>query len=121
MKSKQLVSRWFNAWEAGDFMNLPVSNAFEHHSPFGVISGKGSYEDMVRENQDKFLGYTFLIHDGIYEQDKACVRYTAQQGEDFKLDVSEWYYMEDGLIQKIISYYHIGDIKEERQIETYTN
>ena len=35
------------------------------------------------------------------------------------LDVSEWYYILDGLIDEIIAYYHIGDIRDDRQIEDY--
>ncbi len=121
MDCSQLINAWFNSWEEGDFLNLPISDTFEHHSPFGIIQGKSAYLQVVQENKDKFLGYTFVIHDGIYEPDKACVRYTAKQGADFSLDVSEWYYIEKGLIQKIIAHYHIGEIKEERQIEDYTN
>ena len=73
--------------------------------------------DLVEENKDKFLGYTFEIHDGIYDNEKACVRYTVIQGE-FKLDVSEWYYMKDNLIGEIIAYYHIGEISEERKLSS---
>jgi len=47
------------------------------------------------------------------------VRYTARQGKDFKLDVSEWYYRENDLIREIIAYYHIGEVREERKIENY--
>ena len=55
----------------------------------------------------------------MYEHDMACVRYTAKQNPDFSLDVSEWYYVKDNLIEKVIAYYHIGEIKGERVIENY--
>ena len=100
---------------AGDFLDLPIADNFKHTSPFGTIDGKKAYLDLVQENKDKFLGYHFDIHDAIYEEDKACVRYTGVQG-DFTLDVSEWYYVKDGLIVEIIAYYHIGEIREERQL-----
>jgi len=35
-------------------------------------------------------------------------------GGDFRLAVSEGYYTKDGLIRKIIAYYPIGEIREDR-------
>ena len=102
-------------------MNLPLTEDFTHESPFGIISGKSAYLQLVEQNQDKFLGYQFDIHDGFYEVDKACVRYTTSQGESFKMDVSEWYYLRGDQISKIIAHYHIGEIREDRQIEDYEN
>ena len=67
-------------------------------------------------NRDKFLGFRFEIHDRILNDNSACVRYTGVQG-DFKLDVSEWYYFKGGLIDKIYSYYHIGEVQEERKLD----
>ena len=106
---------WFRKWEDGDFLKLPITSDFSHTSPFGKIDGKENYLNLVKENQDKFLGYVFDIQDEFYDKDKACVRYRTVQG-DFSLDVSEWFYFENNLIREIISYYHIGDIKEERQL-----
>lgn len=116
MDSKQLVIDWFSKWTEGDFLNLPISDNFKHTSPFGTIESKKTYLELVQQNADKFLGYEFTIIDGIYGDDKACVRYTALQGE-FSLDVSEWYYFEDGLIEEIVAYYHIGEIREDRELD----
>ncbi|MDX1476797.1 MAG: nuclear transport factor 2 family protein [Saprospiraceae bacterium] len=119
LKSRQtraIISDWFSRWGEGDYHNLPISEDFRHTSPFGTIEGKQAYLDLVKANEDKFLGYHFEIHDSIFEEDRACVRYTAVQG-DFRLDVSEWHYLRDGLIGEIIAYYHIGEIREERELE----
>lgn len=112
---KNLVNQWFEKWRAGDFYNLPISENFKHTSPFGTIDGKEAYVKLVEADKDKFLGYRFEIRDEIYEENKACVRYTATQG-DFKLDVSEWYYIKDNLIEEIIAYYHIGEIRDDRKL-----
>lgn len=114
MELKELVRQWFKKWETGDYHNLPITENFKHTSPFGTIEGKKAYLDLVKENEDKFLGQTFEIHDAIYENDKACVQYTARQGKDFSLDVSEWYYFKGELIEEIVAYYHIGEIRDER-------
>lgn len=119
MKSSDLVKLWFEKWSQGDYLNLPLSENFLHTSPFGTIHGKIAYLNLVKENEDKFLGQTFQIHDEIYAGDKACVRYTARQGKNFVLDVSEWYSLKGNLIEEIIAYYHIGEIREERKIEGY--
>ena len=117
MQSETLVKQWFQYWENGDFQNLPIAEDFSHTSPYGIISGKESYLDIVRMNRDKFLGHVFQIHDAIYLKDHACVRYSALK-DDFRLDVSEWYYFKDGLIHKIIAYYNIeGEISAERKLE----
>jgi len=114
---KALIEKWFKLWYEGNYENLPLAEDFSHTSPFGTIEGKETYLDLVRENEDKFLGYTFTIHDSLFGEDSACVRYTGSQGEEFSLDVSEWYYAEKGLIKSIVSYYHIGEIREERQLD----
>ncbi len=115
MNVKELVQTWFSLWEAGDFLNLPISDTFRHTSPFGTIRGKKRYLRLVGENKDKFLGYRFELHDAVYGNDKACVRYTATQG-DFSLNVSEWHYVKNHVIEEIIAYYHIGGIPEERKL-----
>ena len=115
MKIRELVKKWFDKWEEGDFYNLPITKDFIHTSPFGKIDGKEEYISLVEANKDKFLGYRFELHDEIYEKDRACVRYTAVQG-GFNLDVSEWYYVRDDLINEIVAYYHIGEIRDERKL-----
>ncbi|MDH7444354.1 nuclear transport factor 2 family protein [Aquimarina sp. 2201CG14-23] len=116
MDLKELVEKWFNIWEEGDFLELPISDNFKHTSPYGTIEGKRAYINLVEANKDKFLGHHFEIHDTIYGVDRACVRYTAKQG-DFTLDVSEWYFPKDSLIEEIIAYYNIaGDIPDERKL-----
>ena len=121
MDLKDLVKVWFEKWDNGDYLNLPISENFKHTSPFGTIEGKQTYLDLVKDNEDKFLGQTFALHDAIYEKDRACVRYTANQGKDFSLEVSEWYYVKDCLIEEIVAYYHIGEIRDERQLEISNN
>lgn len=116
MKAEQLIKRWFALWAEGKYEQLPITSAFEHTSPFGTIDGREAYLGLVEQNKDKFLGYSFEIHDSLYGDEHACVRYTARQGEDFRLDVSEWYYIENGLIDRVVAYYHIGDILKEREL-----
>lgn len=115
MKSKELIKSWFEKWELGEFLNLPLAEHFKHTSPFGTIEGKEEYINLVRANKDKFLGYKFEILDATYEIDKGCIRYKAIQG-DFSLDVSEWHYIENDLIKEIVAYYHIGEIREDRKL-----
>lgn len=109
MKGIQLtVHQWFDCWSSGNFHNIPVTDNFQHTSPYGIISGKKKYLDLVELNLDKFLGYKFEIHDGLYQDDTACVRYTARK-KDFELQVSEWYRTEKNLIKEIFAYYSIPE------------
>ena len=115
MEIKDLVKKWFQLWESRDFNALPIAANFKHTSPFGTIDGKKTYLELVEANKDKFLGHRFELHDALYGETKACVRYTTTQ-DDFSMDVSEWYYVKDNLISEIIAYYHIGEIREERKL-----
>ncbi len=119
MDIKELAKKWFIMWEKGDFHNIPITENFRHTSPNGTIDGKKNYLSLVEANKDKFLGHRFDIHDEIYDEDKACVRYTAIQG-DFTLEVTEWHFPRDGLIEEIIAYYNIeGEISDKRKIANY--
>ncbi len=117
MNTETIVRRWFALWESGDFRDLPLADNFRHTSPFGTTEGKETYLQLVESNRDKFLGYQFEIHDAIFEEGRACLRYTAWQGEAFSLDVSEWHYLKGELIEEVVAYYHIGEIREERVLE----
>lgn len=117
MDSKALVHKWFDKWESGDFLNLPITDDFRHKSPYGTIDGKAAYLDIVSANREQFLGHRFELHDELYAEGRACVRYTGRK-KDFALEVSEWYRFRDGLIAEIVAYYNIeGEISEERKLE----
>lgn len=116
MKIKALVDTWFQKWDDGDFENIPVSEDFKHTSPYGTINGREAYLALVRANTDKFLGNQIVLHDQIYQEDHGCVRYTVSKG-DFAMEVSEWFYMTNGKLNEIISYYNIpGEISESRKL-----
>lgn len=116
MEIKDLVNKWFKAWDEGNYESIPVAEHFKHISPYGTIDGKVPYLGLVEANKEKFLGNRIEIHDELYGQDRACVRYTITN-KDFTMEVSEWHYARNGLIQEIISYYNIeGEISEERKL-----
>ena len=117
MNSNELVKRWFEIWENGDFENIPVTDDFRHTSPYGTIEGKTAYLELVTNNRDKFLGHRFEIHDELFTERNACIRYTAIQ-RDFQLEVTEWHYFENGKIDEIIAYYNIpGEVREDRKLK----
>ena len=116
MELKELVDKWYKVWDEGDFLNIPVTENFKHTSPYGTIAGKESYLNLVEANKDKFLGNRIVLHDELYEHDRACVRYTVSKG-DFSMEVSEWFYKGEDQIREIIAYYNIeGEISEERKL-----
>jgi hypothetical protein len=117
MNIEGLVDTWFKIWEKGNFEDLPISEDFIHTSPYGTIKGKQTYMSLVNDNRDKFLNHTFKIHDILYNNTKACIRYSAIQ-KDFKLEVTEWHYAKNNLINKIVAYYNIpGEIREDRKLQ----
>ena len=112
-----LVEKWFECWEKGNYIEIPITEEFIHESPYGVISGKSKYLEIVSANKDKFLGQSFLVRDYIEQMNKACVRYKVFS-EGFEMEVTEWYYFEKSLISKIVAYYNIeGEISESRKLD----
>lgn len=105
-QTKDLIDSWFRCWEEGRYRDIPVTEGFRHTSPYGTIEGKKTYLDIVAANENKFLGHEFEIHEALYGEETACVRYTGRRG-DFSLDVSEWYKVTAEGIAEIISYYNI--------------
>lgn len=117
MSSETTAKKWFDVWTKGDFMQLPITEDFTHTSPYGTIEGREAYLQLVIANKDKFLGHQFVVHDAMYGEGKACVRYSALK-ENFRLEVSEWHYIKNDLIFKIEAYYNIeGEISEERKLQ----
>ncbi len=116
MTAKQLAHAWFEKWRQGDYQHLPITDDFIHTSPYGTIHGREAYLALVEANKDKFLGHEFQSHDLLSADDRACIRYTAVQG-DFRLEVTEWHYVSQGKIREIVAYYNIpGEISEERKL-----
>ena len=116
MSIEDLVDKWFECWDTGSYREIPVASGFAHTSPYGTISGRDEYLAVVAENEEKFLGTRIEIHDRIFEDTRAAVRYTVSK-DDFSMEVSEWIYAEGGEISKIISYYNIpGEIREDRKL-----
>lgn len=108
MVMRDLVTAWFQSWESGRFRDIPVTPEFVHVSPFGSVDGRDAYLSLVEANVDAFLGFTFQIHDAMFDDERACVRYTAtRDGND--LEAAEWFYGSPDGITKIISYYNVGD------------
>ena len=54
MELREIVKSWFYKWEEGDYLTLPLAEEFEHTSPYGVIKGKQTYLNLVKENEEKF-------------------------------------------------------------------
>ena len=112
MTTKQLVQQWFDIWTRGNFKDLPLAEDFSHTSPYGTIESKEAYMEIIESNREKFLDHQFEIHDTLFDTEKACIRYTAIQ-DKFRLEVSEWHYIKNDLIQSIVAYYDI----DEKRIE----
>lgn len=110
LKSKSLVNKWFEIWENGNFQDLPLAESFKHTSPYGTIMSKKDYLQLVEANRDKFLNHKFIIHDEMYDEQRACIRYSAIQG-DFSLEVTEWHFIKNDLIDEIIAYYNIDEAR----------
>ena len=104
-----VVKKWFDLWEEGNVEELPLTNDFKHHSPFGTIETKEKYLELVSKNKDNFLGNSFKIIDHIQEENKVSVRYELlNKNTGLDMEVSEWFILNGDLIQEVWSYYNVG-------------
>ena len=101
---RQLVDLWFLCWKEGDYMNLPLHESFVHVSPYGSIEGKDQYLQIVKDNESLFVDNELSLHEQLFSEECACVRYTMKSPSS-EMEVSEWFYPQDGLIKKIVAYY----------------
>lgn len=105
------VSNWFDCWNSGDIDALPITDDFSHRSPFGEISPKSQYMEIVNQNRDQFLGNRLTILKSIVDGDNVCVQFrqTRDNDPDFEMTVCEWYQLQGDKIQAIESFYNIGN------------
>ena len=104
---QHLIHAWFEGWATGEYRSLPLAEGFTHTSPFGVVEGRDAYLALVEANEAAFLGFTFEIHDELYGNGVAAVRYTARKGR-ITLDAGEFFRGDDSGITAIVSYYDTG-------------
>lgn len=54
MNTNNIINEWFIKWEEGDYNNIPISDNFQHKSPFRKINGKENYLKIVSEMKTNF-------------------------------------------------------------------
>jgi len=102
--SKKLVEAWFDAFRDKDISKLKLAEDFVHTSPYGEIKGRQVYLDMVRENSEAFFSPTIKTLDVFECGDKFAVRYLVDGNP-----ACDCFYIQNGQISKIYSYYHLGE------------
>ncbi|WP_298761175.1 nuclear transport factor 2 family protein [uncultured Psychroserpens sp.] len=105
-----IVKKWFDCWNNGVIEDLPIADDFSHTSPFGTITPKSEYMDIVLKNKNDFLGNTLTIIKQIQEVENVCVQFEQKnKNTGLEMTVCEWYNIKDGLIKSIHSFYNIGN------------
>jgi hypothetical protein len=102
--SRKLVEAWFDAFREKDISKLKLTEDFIHMSPFGEIKGRNTYLDLVREHAEAFFSPKIQILDLFDCGDKFAVRYLVDEKP-----ACDCFYVRNGQIAKIYSYYHIGE------------
>ena len=101
--AKALVENWFEAFKQRDISLLQLAEDFNHSSPFGIIKGKQAYLDMISQNEEAFFSPSLEILDTFECGDKYAVRYLVNGNP-----ACDCFYIKDGFISQIHSYYHFG-------------
>lgn len=101
---REVVDGWFAAYREKDISKLELAEDFVHSSPFGEISGRQSYLDLVRANEEAFFSPAIEILDVLECGDKFAVRYLLNDNP-----ACDCFYVVDGQILRIFSYYHVGE------------
>lgn len=107
-----IVAKWFACWESGKLEELPIAEDFSHTSPFGTISPKSKYMDIVNKNKKDFLGNTLTVTRQIQDGDNVCVQFEQKNNNTgLEMTVWEWYVIEGDKIKEIRSFYNIGNAR----------
>lgn len=101
--SRNLVDAWFDAFRTKDISKLELAEDFVHSSPFGEISGREAYLELVRENAEAFFSPKIEILDVFECGDKYAVRYLVDENP-----ACDCIYVRGGEISRIHSYYNVG-------------
>jgi len=105
-----VVKQWLSSWEQGRLEDLPITDDFQHTSPFGSIEGKARYLSIVGKNRADFLDNTFTVLAQITQGDRVCVQFEQNNhSTGLQMVVCEWYQLQGELIQSIHSFYNVGD------------
>lgn len=105
-----VVNQWLNCWETGDLESLPIKENFSHTSPFGTITGKERYLEIVNKNKADFLGNSLTVTHQIQEGCKVCVQFEQKnKNTGLEMTVCEWYTLDGDKIQAIRSFYNVGN------------
>lgn len=105
-----VVAKWFSCWETGAINELPVTENFSHTSPFGTITPKSRYIEIVEKNKKEFLENKLTVTKQIKEGQNVCVQFEQKNtATGLEMTVCEWYVIEDNLIKEIRSFYNVGD------------
>ncbi len=105
-----VVQQWFDCWNEDQIDNLPISDDFSHTSPFGTITGKQRYLEIVNKNRKDFLGNKLTLERHIQQDNQVCVQfYQKNENTGLKMTVCEWHVIDGELIQEIRSFYNIGN------------
>lgn len=102
--NRKLIDGWFDAFREKDISKLVLAEDFTHTSPYGVISGRKAYLDLVRENSEAFFSPVLEVLDVIEDGDKFAVRYLVN-----KNPACDCIYVRNDQIAEIFSYYHVGE------------
>ncbi|WP_353777713.1 nuclear transport factor 2 family protein [Winogradskyella sp. 3972H.M.0a.05] len=105
-----IVKKWIECWSNGNIEDLPITEDFSHTSPFGTITPKSKYMDIVLKNREDFLDNTLTVIKQIEEGNNVCVQFEQKNANTgLEMSVCEWYSIEGNLIKEIRSYYNIGN------------
>lgn len=98
-----LIKNYYDAYARGDIQQLPIADEIRHTSPMAVVVGKDAY---IQECM-KFAGMTQRVDiiDWAESEEKIAVR--AESVTMYGIfPMSEWFYISNGTITEIISYFN---------------
>lgn len=103
MKHIDLIKSYYDAYARGDMEQLPIADEIRHVSPMAEVRGKDAYMQECM----KFAGMTQRIDivDWAESEEKIAVRAESVTAYG-SFPMSEWFYISDGKIVEIISYFH---------------
>lgn len=99
-----LTREWITVWTNGDPRAYPLSDDFQHSSPFGTVEGRQRYLDWVIPLAAENVA-ALTIEDVLVSGMQSVIRYRQEQPGGAVMNACDWLQFDNGKLARVWSYY----------------
>ena len=101
---ERMSREWLEVWTNGDPRTLPLSDDFEHVSPYGRVAGREKYLEMTIPMSKQNV-MTIEIEDVIASGNQSAIRYTVRKPTGEVMHACDWLRFKGSKLTNVWAYY----------------